>query len=292
MGRIGVCSWSLAAEDAAEMAQAASACGVQGVQIALDPIRQGAQDPAHVVSRLRDAGLALLSGMMATRGEDYSTLDSIRRTGGLRPDEHWPANLEAARRNADLAGRLGLKLVTMHAGFLPEVAADGEGAERAKLVDRLAQVARVFESRGVTLGLETGQETAQTLLEVLASPGLERVGVNFDPGNMILYGMGEPVEALRTLVGGVRGVEGVEGGRVVQLHIKDAMPAPPEQRGEWGQEVPAGQGSVNWPALLGVVREAGLDVDLVIEREAGPNRIDDVRTARALVEGLLRKENL
>jgi L-ribulose-5-phosphate 3-epimerase len=282
MGRIGVCSWSLSsapeARSAAGLARACSACGVQGVQIALDPIRQGALDAAELVSRMREAGLELLSGMMATRGEDYSTLDSIRRTGGLRPDEHWPANLEAARRNSDLAARLGLRLVTMHAGFLPE---DESDPERARLIDRLAQVARIFESHGVTLGLETGQETAETLLAVLAEPGLERVGVNFDPGNMILYGMGDPVEALRALAP-----------RVVQLHIKDALPAPPPppgRSGEWGAEVPVGQGAVNWPALLGVLGEAGLDVDLVIEREAGDDRIGDVRTARMLIEGL-RKE--
>jgi L-ribulose-5-phosphate 3-epimerase len=306
MGRIGVCSWSLSsapgAQNPSELAQAASACGVDGVQIALDPIRQGSQDAAVVASRMRDAGLTLLSGMMATRAEDYTTLDSIRRTGGLRPDEHWPANLDAARRNADLAARLGLKLVTMHAGFLPQVASGfrpmggrtdsraggrpdtssiaqkGDAAERAKLLDRLAQVARAFESRGVALGLETGQETAVTLLEVLAAPGLARVGVNFDPGNVILYGMGEPVEALRALAG-----------RVVQLHIKDALPAPPDRAREWGAEVPVGQGAVNWPALLGVVREAGLDVDLVIEREAGDDRIGDVRKARTLIEGLRRE---
>lgn len=275
MGRIGVCSWSLRADGPAEMARIAAECGVEGVQIALDPIREGAQDPSEVISRIRSAGLKILSGMMATHGEDYSTLDSIRRTGGLRPDEHWAANLAAARQNAELAARLGLKLVTMHAGFIPE---ELVSPERARLIDRLGQVARIFESRGVTLGLETGQETADTLLEVLAEPALARVGVNFDPGNMILYGMGDPVEALRTLAA-----------RIVQIHIKDALPA--TRGGEWGAEVPAGQGAVNWPALLAAMDEAGLDVDLVIEREAGDDRPGDVKTARALLDGLLRKDS-
>lgn len=275
MGRIGVCSWSLRADGPAEMARIAAECGVEGVQIALDPIREGAEDPSEVISRIRSAGLEILSGMMATRGEDYSTLDSIRRTGGLRPDEHWASNLAAARQNAELAGRLGLKLVTMHAGFIPE---EPGSPERAKLIDRLGQVARIFESRGVTLGLETGQETADTLLEVLQAPALARVGVNFDPGNMILYGMGDPVEALRALAG-----------RIVQMHIKDALPA--TQAGEWGSEVPAGQGAVNWPALLAARDEAGLDVDLVIEREAGDDRPGDVKTARALLDRLLRKDS-
>lgn len=272
MGRIGVCSWSLKAAPGVEgprgLAAAARACGVVGIQIALDPIRQGAWDAGETVARLREAGLELLSGMMATRGEDYSTLDSIRRTGGLRPDEHWAHNQEAARRCADLAGRMGLKLVTMHAGFVPEDAGD---PERAKLIDRLAQVARIFESRGVRLGLETGQETAPTLLEVLAAPGLERVGVNFDPANMILYGMGDPAEAARALAG-----------RIVQMHIKDATPA--ERPGAWGTEVVVGRGAVNWPALLGALDDAHLDIDLVIEREAGDDRMGDIIKARELIE--------
>ncbi|MFG0285926.1 MAG: sugar phosphate isomerase/epimerase family protein [Phycisphaerales bacterium JB039] len=272
MGQIGACSWSIRAQGPRELAAGARACGVAGVQIALDPIREGACDAGETAARLADSGIAMLSGMMATRGEDYSTLDSIRRTGGLRPDAHWAANQEAARRNADIAARLGLKLVTLHAGFLPEDPAD---PERATLLNRLVQVARIFESRGVTLGLETGQETAETLLRALAAPGLERVGVNFDPANMILYGMGDPTESLRALAA-----------RVVQMHIKDAVPA--EQSGEWGTEVPAGQGAVNWPALFDVLGEAKLDVDLVIEREAGEDRITDITTARRLVESLGR----
>ena len=270
MGQIGACSWSIRAQGPRELAAGARACGVRGVQLALDPIREGAWDASETATRLAESGISLLSGMMATRGEDYSTLDSIRRTGGLRPDAHWTANQEAARRNADIAARLGVKLVTLHAGFLPEDPAD---SERATLINRLAQVARIFESRGVTLGLETGQESAETLLKVLAAPGLERVGVNFDPANMILYGMGDPTESLRALAG-----------RVVQMHIKDALPA--ERAGEWGAEVPAGQGAVNWPALFDILREAKLDIDLVIEREAGDDRIGDITTARRLVDSM------
>ena len=57
--------------------------------------------------------------MMTTRGEDYTSLDSIKRTGGLRPDEHWEANLAAARQNAEIAYQFGIGLVTFHAGFIP-----------------------------------------------------------------------------------------------------------------------------------------------------------------------------
>jgi sugar phosphate isomerase/epimerase len=88
---------------------------------------------------------------------------------------------------------------------------------------------------------------------------------------MILYGMGEPVDALRRLAARVR-----------QIHIKDADPA--VNPGEWGTEVPAGTGRVNWPEFFRLAGSACPGVDLVIEREAGEDRVADIRTARALIE--------
>ena len=44
--------------------------------------------------------------------------------------------------------------------------------------------------------LETGQETADGLLQFIADVGRDNLFVNFDPANMILYGTGEPIEAL------------------------------------------------------------------------------------------------
>jgi L-ribulose-5-phosphate 3-epimerase len=200
------------------------------------------------------------------KGEDYSTLDSIRATGGVRPDATWEDNLEAAETNADLAERLRLPVVTFHAGFLPH---DESDAERARLLDRLGRMAEVFGSRGVRVAFETGQESAETLLGVLAElPG--SAGVNFDPANMILYGMGDPIDALRRLAP-----------RVLQIHIKDAEPTP--IAGTWGREAAAGAGSVPWQDFFAVYRDAGMSCDFVIEREAGGSRITDVRAAASLV---------
>ncbi|HIA27537.1 MAG TPA: hypothetical protein EYN79_05370, partial [Planctomycetes bacterium] len=88
---------------------------------------------------------------------------------------------------------------------------------------------------GVKLALETGQESAATLEGALEALGRSDVGVNFDPANMILYGMGNPVEALVRLAP-----------RVAQIHIKDALAS--EVAGEWGSEVVVGTGEVDWQA--------------------------------------------
>jgi len=79
--------------------------------------------------------------------------------------------------------------------------------------------------------------------------------VNFDPANMILYGSGEPVEALGKVAKHVRSV-----------HCKDATWS--DKPGEtWGAEVPLGQGAVGFESFLGKLKEIGYDGPLTIERE-------------------------
>jgi sugar phosphate isomerase/epimerase len=88
---------------------------------------------------------------------------------------------------------------------------------------------------------------------------------------MILYGQGDPVAALDLLAPHVR-----------MVHIKDAIPSP--EPGAWGAEMPVGEGVVDWSSFFGLLHARGLRPDLVIEREAGERRVEDVRTARTLIE--------
>jgi L-ribulose-5-phosphate 3-epimerase len=283
--RLAVCSWSLEPTGHDDLVAKVRSTGLNAVQLALDPIRScidhaGPWNERATAAALTAAGITVTSGMMGMIGEDYSTLDTIRVTGGIAPDHTWPANLAAARDNAALAQRLGIPLVTFHAGFLPHESSD---PKRLAMIDRLAELARVFADHAVQLALETGQESAGTLLSVLAdvnralashTPKLT-VGVNFDPANMILYGMGNPVDALRALTPAVR-----------QIHIKDALPAAVAAAGPatWGAEVPVGTGAVDWKAFFAVYRSAGLTCPLVIEREAGTARIRDIVAAHTLLE--------
>ncbi|MCH7793043.1 MAG: hypothetical protein IID31_12280, partial [Planctomycetes bacterium] len=95
-GRIGVCSWSLSPGSPAELVEELERVGIDAVQLALDPIRRGEWNERETIATLRDAGIDILSGMMTMAGEDYSTLESIRRTGGVRLDDYWEANLATA----------------------------------------------------------------------------------------------------------------------------------------------------------------------------------------------------
>lgn len=269
--QIGVCSWSLKPKGPADLVAKVQAAGLSAVQLALDPLRLGDWGLEETRQALDSAGIRILSGMMAMRGEDYRTLESIRRTGGVRPDEHWSANLEAAQRNAQIANGLGLELVTFHAGFLPEERLD---PVRRVMIERLRAVVDAFARHGVRIAFETGQERAETLLEVLAELDRPTVGVNFDPANMLLYGMGDPVSALQALTP-----------RVVQVHIKDARS--PRTPGTWGEEVTVGSGQVYWPGFFAALDAAALSCALVIERESGADRVGDIRRAHDFIKRYL-----
>jgi sugar phosphate isomerase/epimerase len=238
-------------------------CGIRYVQLALVPVLDDPswQDTATV---LRDAGVEIISGMLETVGEDYSSLASIATTGGVSPDETWQATLKRAKNVAQIAAEMKLPLVTMHAGFLPEE----QGEKRSTMIDRLRQLGDLFGAKKIDLAFETGQETGDVLVDVLQELSHPNIGVNFDPANMILYNKGNPVAAMETLSPWIK-----------QIHIKDAVVS--EVEGAWGSEVPVGTGDVDWESFLARVPDG---VDLIIEREAGENRISDIRTAITLLK--------
>jgi sugar phosphate isomerase/epimerase len=265
--RLAVCSWSLQAASPQELAARLQATGISRVQLALDPLREEPAVWDETEAVLKQAGITIVSGMFGCVGEDYSSLDTIRVTGGIAPDETWPQNLANIHATVEIAKKLGLKLVTFHAGFVPHDTAD---PGFSKMVGRLKAVAEIFAAADMLLGLETGQETADglaTLLETLDQPN---VIVNFDPGNMLLYGKGDPIEALCVLAPWIR-----------QVHVKDANQA--AVPGTWGEEVAAGTGRVDWHAFFSTLARIGFTGDIVIEREAGSQRIADIITAREVV---------
>ena len=93
-----------------------------------------------------------------------------------------------------------------------------------------------------------------------------QVGVNFDPANMILYDKGDPIDSVRTL-----------GPWIKHIHIKDATRT--ETPGTWGAEVPWGQGQVGAEAFLNALEEVGFSGTIAIEREAGDDRVGDIKQA-------------
>jgi sugar phosphate isomerase/epimerase len=270
--RVAVCSWSLQPVSAADLFQKLTATGLSRIQIALDPIRENTGGAwSDFDGQCAAKGITCVSGMFAAVGEDYSTLEAIKVTGGVVPDVHWEQNWRNFQADVALAKRLGFKSIAFHAGFLPHEESD---PDFKKLLGRMRQLADFCAPQGIDLALETGQETAETLRAFLVKLNRPNVGVNFDPANMILYDKGDPIQSLRTLGPWLR-----------SCHLKDAVRT--RVPGTWGEEVVLGTGQVDWRAFFGVLAELRFSGNACIEREAGNQRAADIRTAREYITKLL-----
>lgn len=266
--RIGVCSWSYQkplAEVAAEMKKA----GVKGINLALAPflapdgrhgVAEGEEALAFAKRQIASGEWTLMSTMISFPQEDYSTLESIRRTGGVVPDDAWAFNSNLVVKAAALSKELGSPYLLLHAGFLDE----SDPAALEKYRARVGFIRDECARNGVQVILESGQETADDLAKFLKTmPGL---GVNLDPANMILYGKGRPIDALRKLRPWI-----------VQLHVKDAVPT--AVPGTWGEERPWGEGAVGAKAFVAELKRLGYRGFFVVEREGGENRAKDIAGA-------------
>jgi sugar phosphate isomerase/epimerase len=206
--------------------------------------------------------LTISATMVNFPQEDYSTLKSIKETGGIVPDDCWQANRKTTLKAIQVTAELGVKYLSMHFGFI-----ETQNPAKAKtLIERTRMLADKADEYNITLLMETGQESAQELrgfLEKLHHPAL---GVNFDPANMILYGKGNPVEAV-----------GVLGPWIKHVHIKDALRT--KMPGEWGTEVVWGTGEVNAVEFLKALKLVDFAGALAVEREAGNDRFGDIKSA-------------
>ena len=261
--QIGVCSWSLKATGPQDLAEKVNALALKRVQLGLTPHRNDPGTWDGVQETLRESGIEIVSGMFATTGEDYTTPATIQKTGGVILDEYWDENWALAKDAAATAKAMGLTQVSTHAGFLPHETTD---PSFEKLGGRIVDLAKLFGDHGCTLMLETGQETADTLLvflDEMAKRGADNLTINFDPANLLLYNMDEPIEAFRKLIS-----------RVEQVHVKDALR--PAEQGQWGEEVVVGTGQVDWNAFVQILADADYAGTYIFEREAGDDRVGDI----------------
>src|SRR5713226_4337015 len=197
----------------------------------------------------------MTGAMLGFPGEDYTTPQTIQKTGGFGD----PATRAERLRRLDWAlertSALKVSDMMLHAGFLPEPGAP----ERMPFLDTLAKVSDLAKARGVTVAFETGQETADLLKRTLDDLKCPNIKINFDPANMLLYDKGDPLRAVEILGPDIRSV-----------HVKDANR--PTTPGQWGEEVPLGQGQVNIRAFVKALQKVGYRGPLCIEREVGNHR--------------------
>lgn len=256
---ISVCSWSFQ-QDIRKVAEFLQKNDIGYINLALLPaLQEGGRDYLEFVRQQR---WEISSTMINFPCEDYSSLESIRETGGLASDEHWEENRRLAEEAIGLTADLGVEYLLMHFGFI-----DHSNAEYVrKFYERTRHLADAAAARGVKFLMETGQETAGELKHFLEELNHPSLWVNFDPANMILYDKGVPAEAIHVLASWIR-----------HIHIKDAKRT--VTPGTWGTEVPWGEGDVNPDAFLASLHAIGYRGAVAIEREAGEDRRGDIQRA-------------
>ncbi len=259
---IGVCSWSLQVKSIPELKKLMERLDLGLVQIACgDPHHAAWAEGDALPAAARAAGFRMSGAMLGFPGEDYTTPQTIQNTGGFGNPATRPERLERFQWALDRVQILGLNDLTLHAGFLPEPGTP----DRKPFLDTLAKVAELAQAKRITIAFETGQETAALLRRTLDELACSNLKVNFDPANMLLYDKGDPIEALDILGPDIRSV-----------HVKDANR--PKVPGQWGEEVPLGQGQVNIRRFVHKLKEIGYRGALCIEREVGDqeSRLHDI----------------
>ncbi len=267
---VGVMFWA-GRDSLAEIRSLGVQCGQLGIpgDFELKP-----EVSAEWKSALEQAQFPVVTVFAAYNGENYADVPTVQRTVGFIPRDTRAERERRTLEVIDFAAAIGVGSFACHIGFVPEDTTHPAYIEVREMVRRVADHAAKNRQ---TFALETGQEPAHVLQRFLKDVDRANVGINFDPANMILYGTGDPIEALSVL-----------GPHVLSVHMKDGDWPPRDQSTALGSERPLGQGSVGIPRFVNKLKEIGFRGPLNIEREAEnqQERIADIRKAVAYLNSL------
>jgi sugar phosphate isomerase/epimerase len=267
---IGVMFWA-GRDNLEEVSSLGVRCGQLGIAGDLD-LNAGLE--REWKSALERAQFTIVTVFAAYQGEDYADVPTVQRTVGFIPRDTREDRERRTYEVGDFAAAIGVSSVATHVGFIPEDQSHPDYIAVRGMVRRVADHAA---AHGQTFALETGQEPALILQRFLKDVDRPNVGINFDPANMILYGTGDPIEALSLL-----------GPLVLSVHVKDGHWPPRDDRQALGQERPLGQGAVGIPRFIEKLKEINFRGSLNIEREAEnqQERIADIRRAVVYLKNL------
>ena len=208
------------------------------------------ESASSFLTKLEQLGIELTAVFGGFDGESYADIPTVEKTVGLVPAATRAERLAEMKEISDFSKLLKCNVIALHLGFLHHD--NGDYADVVAVTKELCEHAK---ANGQAVHLETGQETADGLLRFIDDVQCDNLFVNFDPANMILYGTGEPIPALRRIAGLVR-----------SIHCKDATWASKPGE-EWGEEKPLGEGQVDMAKYLETLNDIGYEGPLTIERE-------------------------
>lgn len=247
---LGLVFW--AEKDPETHLQELKTLGLRTCQLGVPPfMTPHAESAAAWKAALQKHDVAASSAVCAYEGEDYANLAKVHETVGFTAPGYAAERIARTKAVSDFAVQVGLKALSCHIGFIPD---DSSLPIYKELLAIARELCDACAANGQDFVLETGQESAPTLLRFLADVDRSNIKVNFDPANIILYGSGDPLEALQLLQA-----------HVLSVHCKDGRS--PKATGELGQEVALGEGEVDFPGFLKLLKQMNYAGALTIERE-------------------------
>ena len=259
-------------------------------ELGLDAVQIYATGGAFSPEALSEADIAHYQKLLAQKGLVISALCADMGGFGFEIEADNPQRVEKTKRIIDLAEKFGTKVITTHIGVIP---ADKQNPRYRIMLNALTECGLYAKKKGITLAIETGPEKAATLLAFLQDTE-GGVGVNLDPANFTMVTAQDPVEAVYLLKD-----------YIVHTHAKDGVmldPAldPTEVYHAFAvggvealnackgfQELPLGEGKVDWDRYLAALNEIGFDGYLTIERETCADPAADIRLAPGFLKNKL-----
>jgi sugar phosphate isomerase/epimerase len=222
----------------------------------------------------KNPDFTIATAVCSYAGEDYTDIASVRETVGLVPERTRAERIERTKDVAGIAAQLGIRSVACHIGFVPE---DRAASKYREVCDLVRNICDHLAKQEQDFALETGQEPANALLAFIEDVGRPNLKINFDPANMILYGTGDPIDAVQVL-----------GRHIISVHCKDGVGPALDKPGSLGFERRLGSGQVDFPAFLKALGDVGYCGIWSIEREEQDvkQRNADIRHAVEFLSGL------
>lgn len=250
--------------------------GIESIQLSVWDTKYATKEYAEQLKEMLQGKIEVTSiwgGWSGPRVWDF--LDGPV-TLGIVPEAYRDSRMKELMAYADLAVFMGCPHLATHMGYMPEQPCY---PEYRGVVQTIRYLATYCEERGLGLNFETGQETPVTLMRVIQDVGKDNLGINLDPANLILYGRGNPIDALD-----------IFGDRITGVHVKDGF-YPKGNFYKTGQHAVVGEGAVNYPVFLPKLLKLGYKGDLYIEREIdGEQQIVDIKKTIKYVRDMLAQD--
>jgi sugar phosphate isomerase/epimerase len=174
--------------------------------------------------QLDDSNLRVSAVAFPTR-RGYDVLEDLDR------------RVEATKAALSFAHDVGARVVLNHLGQVP---VDSEHPSWRTLLEVLADLGRHGERCGALLAAKTGSQSGEQLAALLDELTTGMVGVDLDPGGLIVNGH-SAIDAAEAL-----------GSRVLHVTVSDAVRDLSVGR---GLETQLGRGTADFPAILGALEE-------------------------------------